>query len=250
MLAKEQYIGAAILLLMAAAVWTFVIIYRPTPDPGQSDSELTWQLQDSLRRDSIARAKARRDSLREARWEHMKDSFRRLDDARFAAWTAERQARYDSFRLADSLWKDSVGWRFPRHLKKDTILDLNHCDTAELQFIRGIGRYTAQQIVRYRDELGGYHSPQQLTDEPFSKLRLDTVLQYFTVNPNDVRRMDVNTASADYLARHPYLRYAQAKAIYELRRKRTRLRSIDELQEAGIDSLTISKIAPYLRFAE
>ncbi|MBQ9295723.1 MAG: helix-hairpin-helix domain-containing protein [Paludibacteraceae bacterium] len=248
---KKQLIGALLLLGIAAAAWLFVAT-RPTSslpvvlteETGTRDS-----LRRALRADSIARARARRDSLREVRWEHIKDSFRQIDDARFAAWTAERQARYDSFRLADSLWKDSVGWHFPQHIKKDTFLDLNHCDTIELQFIRGIGRYTAQRIVEYRTQLGGFYSPAQLTDEPFSRMRLDTILYRFSASPQDILTIDVNSAGIDELNSHPYLRYRQAKAIYTLRRKYVRLSSIDDLR--SLPELTeedLHKLQYYLRF--
>lgn len=249
MLAKEQYIGAAALLLIAVAAWVFVVTHQPKSTP----PETNWAQQDSLRRaqraDSIAKAKARRDSLREARWEHYKDSCKQVDDARFAAWNAERKARYDSFRLADSLWRDSVGFIFPRHIKKDTILDLNRCDTTELQYIRGIGRYTAMRIIQYREELGGYYSAQQLTDERFQRLRLDTLLHHFVVSPADIQTIDVNHASTDELNNHPYLRFRQAKAIYELRRKYIRLQGIDDLRRLSeLDSTDIQKLQYYLRF--
>jgi len=253
MLAKEQYIGAVVLLVIAVAAWVFVVCYKPASDPSEEERELSWAQQDSIRRvqraDSIARAKAHRDSLREARWEHYKDSCKRADDARFAAWNAERKARYDSFFLADSLWRDSMGVVFPRHIKKDTVLDLNRCDTAELQLIRGIGRYTARRIVEYREQLGGYYSPTQLTDEPFSRLRLDTLLRHFTAKPEDIQTMDVNSTAADELSRHPYLRFSQAKAIYQLRRKYVRLDGMDDLQRLEeLDSVDLRRLQYYLRF--
>ena len=167
MLAKEQYISVCILLGLAIGTWFFIIFWpqKPLPrelTPAYQDSLRV--VQDSLRRDSLQLAWAKRDSLRGARWEHYKDSTKRADDRRFALWNAERKARYDSFFLADSLWKDSVG-RIPRAIKKDTILDLNTADTTELKWIRGIGRYIARQIVKYREELGGFYSPEQLKDE-------------------------------------------------------------------------------------
>ena len=159
------------------------------------------------------------------------DSFFRADSIRHEQWKIERQAKWDSMRKADSLWRDSVGMKyFAPRVKKDTILDLNHCDTAELQLIRGIGRYTASQIVQYRERLGGFYSPEQLKDEVFGKLSLDTLLYRFTADSTAVQRMDVNRASIDRLQRHPYIRYEQAKAIYTLRRKKVRLESIEDLR--------------------
>lgn len=246
-LAKEQRIGAAVLLTIAFAGW-FVAAFWPRTEPAlpEPPKKRTWE----QRKDSMRRA----DSIRYATWaaerEQRYDSFRLADSMRREEWKRIRQQQYDSFRLADSLWRDSVGWRFAaRHEKKDTILDLNHCDTTALQYIRGIGRYTAIQIVKYREQLGGYYNPRQLTDEPFAKLRLDTLLQCFTADTTSIERMKVNTASVERLQRHPYLRFSQAKAIYTLRRKRIALHSMDDLR--GMPELTdedLKRLAPYFSF--
>jgi DNA uptake protein ComE-like DNA-binding protein len=250
MLAKEQRIGALVLFSIALAAWLFVAVRQsrqiiPSDAPDSGHPKRTWE----ERKDSMRRA----DSLRYAQWaaerEQRYDSFRMADSMRRAEWKRIRQQQYDSFRLADSLWRDSVGWRYPKHIKKDTVLDLNRCDTAELQLIRGIGRYTAVQIVRYREQLGGFCRPGQLTDEPLSKLHLDTLLHHFTADTNDIRPLDVNTCSPERLQRHPYLRYNQAKAIYTLRRKRVKIHSIDELR--SLPELTeqdLNRLAPYLNF--
>ena len=244
MLAKEQYIGATALLLIALASWLYIVLtpQQPLPQLPTPNQDSLRAVRDSLRRDSIRQ-------VREARWQHYKDSCQRADDARFAAWNAERKARYDSFFRADSLWRDSMGIIFPRHIKKDTILNLNTTDTAELVFIRGIGPYKARRIIAYREELGGFFSPVQLCDERLKDLHLDTLLGSFVASPDSLRTIDVNTANAETLSRHPYLRFSQAKAIYHLRRKYVRLESIDDLRLLPeLDSLTISRLQYYLRF--
>ena len=196
----------------------------------------------------------RTDSLRYAQWaaerEQRYDSFRVADSLRRAEWKTERQQIWDSMRIADSLWRDSVGWRYTaKYVKKDTILDLNHCDTAELQYIRGIGRYTAVQIVQYRERLGGFYSPAQLTDEALQKCRLDTLLSHFTADAKDIRCIDINRCNIEMLQRHPYLRYEQAKAIYNLRRKQLRLTSLDDLRALPeLSDSDLQRIAPYLCF--
>ena len=248
-LAREQRIGAIILFGVALAAWLGVAFWRyhhpsNTPEP-DTEQRSSWE----QRKDSIRLA----DSLRYARWtaerEQRYDSFRMADTRRREEWKQERQAYWDSCRVADSLWRDSVGWRYPRHIKKDTILDLNHCDTAELQYIRGIGKYTAVQIVKYRDQLGGFYSPEQLKDEALNKLHLDTLLQHFTADAKDVRLLPVNSSNTESLARHPYLRYNQAKAIYTLRRNRVRILSLDELRTLPeFNEQDLEKIAPYLSF--
>lgn len=247
-LAKEQRIGAFILFGIFLIIWLTVALW-PSQEPDlqapQDPVKRTWE----QRKDSMRRV----DSLRYAQWskerEQRYDSFRLADSMRRDEWKRERQQAYDSFRVADSLWRDSVGWRYARHIKKDTVLDLNHTDTAELQLIRGIGRYTAMQIIRYREQLGGYISPTQLTDEEFVKLRLDTLLSHFTADSNEVQQIPVNSSSAERLQRHPYIRYQQAKAVYTLRRKRTRLNGIEDLQHLPEFTETeLKRLAPYLSF--
>lgn len=247
MLSKEQRLGAAIVLGAALVAWIGMAMWPETPkgEPAPKKKHRTWE----ERKDSMRLA----DSLRYAEWaaerEQRYDSFRTADALRRAEWKRIRQQQYDSFRLADSLWRDSVGWHYTKRVKKDTILDLNHCDTTELQYIRGIGPHTAIRIVTYREQLGGFYSPAQLTDEPLSAYHLDTLLHHFTADPADVRTLNINTCSTDVLQRHPYLRYHQAKAIYTLRRQRIRLQSLDELSD--LPELTeedLSRLSPYLRF--
>jgi len=250
LLSKKQRLGAYLLFGLAFVAWLTVALWpaKDAPelaDPAKSSPKRTWE----QRKDSMRRA----DSLRYAQWaaerEQRYDSFRMADSLRRAEWKRERQQQYDSFRLADSLWRDSVGWRYMRHTKKDTILDLNHCDTTELQYIRGIGRFTAIQIVRYREQLGGFYSPSQLTDEALAKCRLDTLLKHFFVDSIALQKLPVNTSSAERLQRHPYLRYSQAKAIYTLRRKHTRLTTIDDLRVLSeLTETELERLAPYLSF--
>lgn len=135
-------------------------------------------------------------------------------------------------------------------VKKDTLLNLRTADTTELKMIRGIGSYRARQIVRYREELGGFVSVEQVMEaKGMGQLDADSVMKYFWIDSVDVRQMNVNAVGVKQLSRHPYLRFEQAKAIYEFRRKRIHIDSIQQLQE--IDCLsreTLGKMAPYLNF--
>lgn len=244
-LAKEQRIGALILFGIAIIAWIVMALYPSTPPAPDTPKKKSW----AERKDSIRLA----DSLRYVQWkeerEQRYDSFRMADSLRHEAWKIERQHCWDSMRIADSLWRDSVGMRFTKRVKKDTVLDLNHCDTTELQLLRGIGRYTALQIVRYREQLGGFYSPLQLNDEPFADYHLDTLLHHFTADTSVIQTLNVNRCSTAALQRHPYLRFQQAKAIYTLRRQRIRLHSIEDLRSLpDITPSDLSRLTPYLSF--
>ena len=249
-LSKEQRIAASILFGLTFAVWLGIAIWPKSTDTLEppttpTNTKKSW----SERRDSIRLA----DSLRYAQWTEERqqryDSFRLVDSLRFIEWSRVRQARYDSFRHADSLWHDSVGWFYAAHIKKDTILNLNTCDTTELQYLRGIGHFTAKQIIRYREQLGGFYSLQQLNDEPLAKFHLDTLAAHFILDSTAIQTMNVNSLSIERLQRHPYLRFKQAQAIYNLRRKQIKLKSIEDLR--SLPELTeedLIRLTPYLRF--
>lgn len=248
-LAKEQRRAAVLLFSVALVAWFIVAVWpsrqKDLPEPQPSAPKRSWE----ARKDSMRRA----DSLRYAQWaaerEQRYDSFRVADSLRRAEWKTERQKQWDSIRVADSIWRDSVGIPFIPRFKKDTILDLNHCDTTELQYIRGIGRYTAVQIVQYRERLGGFYSPEQLTDEVFGKLSLDTLLHHFTADAKDITPLRINSCDISTLQRHPYLRYEQAKAIYHLRRKQLKLTSLEDLRALPeLNDSDLQRIAPYLCF--
>ena len=249
LLTREQRLGATILFSIALFAWIVAAVWpsrNPSPEPpAPSAKQRTWE----ERKDSMRRA----DSLRYAQWaaerEQRYDSFCLADSIRRAEWKQVRQARYDSFRIADSIWRDSVGWRYAKRIKKDTVIDLNHCDTIDLLLLRGIGPYTAMQIIRYREQLGGYYSPSQLTDSYFVRCHLDSLLASFTADTTVIQRINVNTCSPERLQRHPYLRYHQAKAIYDFRRKKMHIRSLEELRSVtDLTDTDLLRLTPYLSF--
>lgn len=148
----------------------------------------------------------------------------------------------------DSLRKDSL----PRWAEenKDTILNLRTADTVELKMIHGIGSYRARQIVRYREQLGGFVSVEQVLEaKGMENVDADSLLAHFWIDSVKIEPMNVNSVGVQRLSRHPYLRFEQAQAIYELRRKKIRLDSIQQLQQIECISVeTLEKIAPYLNF--
>lgn len=134
------------------------------------------------------------------------------------------------------------------HIKKDTILELNSCDTASLLLIRGIGKYTAVRIVSRRDSLGGYVNVEQLRE--IAGVKLDTLLHHFTVDPERVKHLAVNCASIHRLTKHPYLNYSQADKLYNYRRRHLYIKSIDELLNIdGFSQSDIDRLRPYLDFS-
>lgn len=135
--------------------------------------------------------------------------------------------------------------------KRDTILELNSCDTAQLKLLRGIGPYTAQQIVTYRKRLGGYVAVEQLKEVRGLQSASDTLLQHFIICTDSIHPIHVNFSSIERLQKHPYITFPQAKALYEYRREQYRLHNMSDLQ--NIEEFTeedLQRLAPYLSFEE
>lgn len=150
--------------------------------------------------------------------------------------------------LADTLGLDSLPvWTSE---KKDTLINLRTADTTELKMIRGIGSYRARQIVGYRERLGGFVRVEQVKEIlGMESTEVDSILAHLWIDSVAVEQMNVNTIGVQRLSRHPYLRFEQAQAIYELRRRKIRLDSIQQLQAIDcISGETLDKIAPYLNF--
>lgn len=167
---------------------------------------------------------------------------------------ARDSAAVDSLHV-DSARQDSV----PRYrsMKKDTVLNLRTADSTELQMIKGIGAYRARKIVEYREQLGGFVRVEQLLEARgmdslrVDSLKADSVLRCFYLDSIEVEQVDVNSCGVKQLMRLPYLRFEQAQAIYDLRRKKMRLDSAEQLlQIKGMDAETLEKVAPYLKFSK
>lgn len=119
--------------------------------------------------------------------------------------------------------------------KRDTIVELNNCDTTDLMKLRGIGPYWAGRIVGYRQRLGGYYDHSQLREiENIEPGIVDTLIRHSTVNQNLITPINLNKATLSQLHHHPYITFDQAKAIYNLRRMKIRLENTDEIMETGV----------------
>lgn len=134
---------------------------------------------------------------------------------------------------------------------KPVLIDINTADTAELKKIRGIGSVFSGRIVNYRESLGGFVTKGQLREvyglrEPLLN-HMDSIV--FIGSEYKVRYININEVSGDQLAKHPYLTRRAADAIISYKYQHGALKGIDDLHNIHLlDSLTITKIAPYLSF--
>ena len=154
-----------------------------------------------------------------------------------------------SFRKPRPLKKSHYAYTpYPsRKLPRGRQLDLNAADSAELLRVPGVGPYFARRIVRYRQRLGGFVSPEQLREIPNLP---DSVQTWFRVTAEKAQRpLRLNTATFRELLRHPYLNYEQVKAIVNYRERQGALQTLQELSLSGAFSAAdLERLTPYVSF--
>ncbi|MBD2754262.1 ComEA family DNA-binding protein [Spirosoma validum] len=127
--------------------------------------------------------------------------------------------------------------------------DINTADTSQLIALRGIGATLAGRIVKFRDALGGFVSTDQFRDIYGLDSTAREELEKFGKIRSAVRKIAVNTATAEELDRHPFLSRRQAQIIVNYRQQHGAYTSVESLKPIRIlDAKTIEKIAPYLEF--
>ena len=154
-----------------------------------------------------------------------------------------------SFRKPRPLEKSHYAYTpYPsRKLPRGRQLDLNAADSAELLRVPGVGPYFARRIVRYRQRLGGFVSPEQLREIPNLP---DSVQTWFRVTAERAQRpLRLNTATFRELLRHPYLNYEQVKAIVNYRERQGALQTLQELSlSEAFTPVDLERLTPYVSF--
>ena len=229
-------------------------------DPNTADSTTLlrlglspWQVRSIYRyRAKLGRYHSSEDFMRvpnltNEQWERLKPyvriapQFRYVEPSPRRAYSPKEPVVYEVPREKE-VRQDS----FPRQpkLSPGQTIDINTADTMLLKMIPGIASKRAARIVAYRKALGGFVHVEQVmeaTEMP------DSVLKYMVVSAAPLTKIAVNKLSVQQLMKHPYLNFYQAKAIFEHRRNKGNLHSIEELSHLeGFRATDIDRLRPYL----
>jgi len=112
------------------------------------------------------------------------------------------------------------------------IIDINQADTTAFIALPGIGNKLASRIVNFRTKLGGFVSVQQVGETfglPDSTFQL--IKPRLQCAPVALQKININTADANTLKQHPYIRWNIANAIVQYRQQHGVFRSREELQQ-------------------
>jgi len=132
--------------------------------------------------------------------------------------------------------------------EKPIKIDLNLATAQDLENIKGIGPYYAAKITKYRDALGGFSSLRQIGE--IYKIRPEIVKAITSntfIEVENIKSIPVNSDSIKHIARHPYISWNQARAIFNYRQQHGQYINSTDLKEIKIISDSLyQKISPYL----
>jgi len=132
------------------------------------------------------------------------------------------------------------------------LLDINSCDSSSLVALPGIGPVLSVRIIKYRNLIGGYISPDQLkevyglSEETFARIRSGLF-----ADTSGIRKIRINEAGYSELARHPYFKKGEAGALIRYREEKGGIGCVSEIADNRIiSSETLARIGRYLDFGE
>lgn len=136
----------------------------------------------------------------------------------------------------------------PKEEKRKVLIELNGSDQAGLETVPGIGPFYAKNILKYRDRLGGFVRKEQLLEVWKMEVeKYDSFEEFIRVDVQKVKKIQLNTVTAEELKSHPYLNWNIANSIIKIREKKGSYSRIDEIRESVlIDEELFDKIKPYL----
>ena len=147
--------------------------------------------------------------------------------------------------------KDTV---FKKNFKKTIpiIVEINSADTAQLESLRGVGPAFARRIIKYRNKLGGFYSPEQLMEVyGLDSLRYSGFVNQLRIDTNLIEKIDINKVEFKQLLKHPYVEYYVVKSIFAYKNENGGFSSVSELKNVKLIYNDLYKrLSPYFIVSE
>lgn len=129
-------------------------------------------------------------------------------------------------------------------------IPFSEADSITLQIVPGIGQATAGRIIKYRENLGGFHSKSQLIEVFGVKEETAAAIwEFFVFDSQIFRKIKINSIELQDLSSHPYISYGEAKVLIAFRNQHGRFNAAEDLLKVRIFKVEwVEKIKPYLDF--
>jgi competence protein ComEA len=159
--------------------------------------------------------------------------------------------------IIESKYKDSNKLKYYEYKKIENILlpkeSINTVDSITLLSIKGLGPYLVSKILYYRRKLGGFVSINQLKEIDTGPLiNIDIYItaaieeKYF-FDVENIKKININSASAEQLRKHPYMNLPAANAIVLNRINNGKYVDIEQIKNLQFMTIELyNKMLPYL----
>ena len=126
-------------------------------------------------------------------------------------------------------------------------IEINAADSIELMKLPGIGDKLSKRIVKYRDLLGGFYTLSQLKEVyGLSEQVIQQIDGMVKVDPARIRKLDLNFAEWNDLAKHPYIQKNLARQIIKFRTKYGSIHEASVLRDSMIlNTEEFARLKPY-----
>lgn len=159
-----------------------------------------------------------------------------------------KETRMESKHVEEAVSAVQSG-RIPAAPGRVLHFDINKTDSLTLMQVQGIGPVLSGRIVRFRNNLGGFVQMEQLNEvygiEDYALVNLGSAA---FISADFIPMMiNINEATVETLAAHPYVSYHLARVIIAYREQHGPFEKITDLSKIQIiDQPWLDRMAPYL----
>ena len=131
------------------------------------------------------------------------------------------------------------------------LVELNSADSATLVALRGIGARTANDIIAYRERLGGFARVEQLADlAVMTERNYEQIITQIFVDSCKISKIDINFARPESLENHPYMTPRRLRKILKNRQLKGGWSTIEDMiLDNTLTAEEAEKLSPYLHFS-
>jgi competence protein ComEA len=126
-------------------------------------------------------------------------------------------------------------------------ININRVDSATLVRMKGIGPFLAHKIIERRKSLGGFLNHAQLLElYHFPDTTFDYLRAHLIINPTEIHKININSATEQELSIHPYIGEKMAHNIILLRSGLLKFDKKEQLRQVPLmNEEKYRKIATY-----
>jgi competence protein ComEA len=127
-------------------------------------------------------------------------------------------------------------------------VEINSASIEDLMNVKGIGPFFAKQIIKKRDELGGFYTYEQLLEVwKVDEEKLANWSPFLDVNTAKINKLNVNEATIEELEKHPYISWNLANSIVKFKEQNGNYTKIEQLKKSALMTTDLfEKLKPYL----